>query len=253
MNLNLLASNTKALPWVQIALTILILVYSVTYDQSSTLWLVSVLMYCLIGCMGISIGYHRLLTHKSFKTSKFWERTCTFLGALAFTGSSIGWVGVHRQHHRHSDHEGDPHAPSVYGARMLLASYKFDANRWSVRYLVTDKFHVWMHKYYFGILLLWSSLWLTISPLLFMHVVLIPACISIWSSTISNYTNHKWGYTNFKTSDDSRNSWINAIFTFGEGWHNNHHARPGHYDFGYRWWEVDLGAVLVRMIRTSSK
>lgn len=247
--MNFLISNTRALPYVQIILTLAIIAYAFIMPQSSVMWAISVLMYAFIGCFGISIGYHRLLTHKSFKTSKFWERLCTVFGALAFTGSSIGWVGVHRQHHRHSDKLGDPHSPTVDGAKMLLASYEFDASKWSVRYLITDKFHLFIHKYYFGLLGLWFLFWLAFGFSIAMHVVIIPAAISIWISTTSNYMNHTWGYRNFKTSDDSKNLWINAIFTFGEGWHNNHHARPGEYNFGVKWWEFDPAAQIIKLIK----
>lgn len=247
--MNFFNSNTKILPYIQVLLTLIFITYCVLVPQAFSLWALSILIYCFIGCFGISIGYHRLLTHKSFKTSRPWEIFCTLCGTLAFTGSSIGWVGVHRQHHRFSDKVGDPHSPKVDGVKMLIASYEFEPNQWSIRYLITSKFHLFLHKYYFAILGVWSAIWFAISPVLLMHIVILPALISIWVSTTSNYMNHKWGYKNFKTSDDSRNLWINAIFTFGEGWHNNHHARPGEYNFGVKWWEIDLGAAIIKMIK----
>jgi stearoyl-CoA desaturase (delta-9 desaturase) len=252
--MTILTSNTRNLPYIQVTATVAIILYSILMPQQLGLWLISLALYACIGCFGISIGYHRLLTHRSFTTSKFWERFCTIWGALAFTGSSIGWVGMHRDHHKYSDKKGDPHSPHVTGAKMLLAAYDFIPNKWAVRRLISDRFHTAVHKYYFGYLLAWAALWLVIDPVLAMHVVLIPAAISVWVSTTSNYMNHKWGYQNFKTSDQSRNLWINAVFTFGEGWHNNHHARPGNYDFGSGtsglWWEFDPAARIIDCIRT---
>lgn len=248
--MGILTSNTKSLPYMQIVLTLCVVLFCLFFPQSLGMWMLSIGIYALIGCFGISIGYHRLLTHKSFKTHKGWERFCTLFGVLAFTGSSIGWVGVHRQHHRYSDHPGDPHSPVVHGASMLIANYDFDPNRWVIRSLITDKFHLFIHKYYFGILLLWSLIWLVVGiPALF-YVVVIPGVISVWVSTISNYMNHTWGYKNFSTTDNSRNLWINAIFTFGEGWHNNHHAHPGRYDFGVKWWEFDPAARIIDVIKS---
>ena len=251
--MNLVTSNTRFLPYIQILATLLVSAYVFLMPQDGHLWLLSVLMYVFIGCFGISLGYHRLLTHRAFKTTKFWERWCTIWGALAFTGSSIGWVGMHRDHHKYSDKPGDPHSPIQTGAKMLIAAYDFVPNKWAVRRLISDPFHTFIHKYYFGLLALWILLWTLIDPVLAMHIVIIPAVISVWVSTTSNYMNHKWGYQNFKTSDQSRNLWINAIFTFGEGWHNNHHARPGNYDFGSgtsgKWWEFDPGARVVELIR----
>lgn len=250
---HLLISNTAVLPYAQVFFTLIILIFIVVVPQSGLMWLISLAIYALIGCFGISIGYHRLLTHKSFKTSKFWERICTTLGALAFTGSSIGWVGMHRQHHRFSDKPGDPHSPVMFGTKMLIARYDFDPSRWAVRSLITDKFHVNFHKYYFGILFLWAAFVGLFGLSALFYIVIIPAAISIWVSTISNYVNHKWGYRNFETSDQSRNLWINALFTFGEGWHNNHHANPGSYTFKHNWWEIDPAAVVIKAIRVDKK
>lgn len=250
---NKLASNTEYLPYVQLLATAVVIAFTLLHEQSVGLWLLSLAMYAGIGAFGISIGYHRLLTHKSFKTSKFWEYFCSLWGALAFTGSAIGWVGMHKDHHRFSDKPGDPHSPVVTGWRMLVASYKYEPNRWKIRELIFDPVHVFVHKWYFGLLILWTLLWALVDPILAMHVVIIPAVISVWISTTSNYMNHKWGYRNFETSDNSRNLWINAVFTFGEGWHNNHHARPGNYDFGSgtsgKWWEFDPAARVIEMIR----
>lgn len=252
--LNKFASNTEFLPYVQLLATALVIAFIVFYDQSLTAWLTSVAIYCGIGMLGISIGYHRLLTHKSFKTTKFWEYFCTLWGALAFTGSSIGWVGMHRDHHKYSDKPGDPHSPVTRGPSMLVAAYDYAPDKWKIRHLIFDKFHVFIHTWYFGLLILWTSLWAIFGSVeLAMHAVIIPAVISVWVSTTSNYMNHMWGYRNFETTDNSHNLWINAIFTFGEGWHNNHHARPGNYDFGSgtsgKWWEFDPAARVIELIR----
>lgn len=251
---NKFASNTEYLPYIQISATILTLLYVAFWDQYLNQWLLSIIMYSLIGCFGISIGYHRLLTHRSFKTSKFWERFCTLWGGLAFTGSSIGWVGLHRDHHKYSDKPGDPHSPVTFGAKMLIAAYPYTPDRWKIRHLIFDKFHVFIHTWYFALVIFWTLLWYTLGGIsTVMHVVIIPATISIWVSTTSNYMNHKWGYKNFETTDNSKNLWVNAIVTFGEGWHNNHHARPGNYDFGSgtsgKWWEFDVGARIIELIR----
>lgn len=246
---NVFASNTEYLPYLQLSITALTVLFAVFYQQSLDLWLISIAMYAAIGCFGISIGYHRLLTHKSFKTTRFWERFCTVWGALAFTGSSIGWVGMHRDHHKYSDKPGDPHSPHVSGGKMLVAAYDYTPDKWKIRHLIFDTFHVFIHKWYFALLSAWLAVWILIDPVLAMHVVLIPAVISIWISTTSNYMNHRWGYKNFKTTDQSGNLWFNAVFTFGEGWHNNHHARPGNYDFGYKWWEFDPAARIIDIIR----
>ena len=251
---NVFASNTKQLPYIQVIATIAMIAYAAMLPQTAWMWWASVGMYVMIGCFGISIGYHRLLTHKSFKTSKFWEYFCTVWGMLAFTGSSIGWVGMHRDHHKYSDKPGDPHSPHEFGVKMLLAIYPYEPDKWKIRHLIFDPVHVFIHRWYYLILIVWTALWYAIGGIAAaMHAVIIPAVISVWVSTTSNYMNHMWGYENFKTTDKSRNNWLNAIVTFGEGWHNNHHARPGNYDFGSgtsgKWWELDFGARVIDLIR----
>jgi fatty-acid desaturase len=245
-------SNTAALPYIQILLTVLTVAWATLAPFELSHWLVSIAMYAIIGAIGISVGYHRLLCHKSFKTNAFWEGVCTWCGMLAFTGSSIGWVGVHRDHHRYNDKPGDPHSPRFMGLKMLVANYQFTPDKWGIRDLVVDPFHRFVHRYYFGILLAYSaSIYLIGGVDALMHLVLIPACISIWVSTGSNYMNHRWGYVTHKGAGvgDAKNNWLNALFTFGEGWHNNHHARPGDWKFGQKWWELDLGALIVRLIK----
>lgn len=244
----MISSNTTYLPFIQIGLTLAVILFLFT-PQSVALWGLSLVMYSIIGALGISIAYHRLLTHRSFKTRKWIEYLFTWFGCLAFTGSSIGWVGMHRDHHKYSDGEGDPHSPINRGWRMLIAGYTFTPNKWAVKYLVTDPFHTFIHRYYFGLLFAWAAIFSLFGFTILMHVVLIPATISIWVSTVSNYMNHKWGYVSYKTKDHSRNNWFNAIFTFGEGWHNNHHARPGEYTFGVKWWEFDPAAKIIDMIK----
>lgn len=251
----LFTSNTAYLPYIQVVATAIVIAYAYYFPQELNQWLLSIIMYVFIGCFGISIGYHRYLTHKSFKLNKFWEYWCTAWGMLAFTGSSIGWVGMHRDHHRYSDKPQDPHSPHHARHFALIAAYNYTPNKWAVRRLINNRFHTFTHEYYFGLIMAWTLIWFAIGGIsTMMHVVIIPAVISVWVSTSSNYMNHKWGYINFPTTDKSRNLWINALFTFGEGWHNNHHARPGNYDFGSgtsgKWWEFDMGARVIELIRT---
>jgi fatty-acid desaturase len=247
-------SNTRSLPYIQVVLTILTVLWAVFAPFNLSHWLTSFGMYAVIGCMGISVGYHRLLCHRSFLTNRFWEGLCTWCGMLAFTGSSIGWVGVHRDHHRYGDKPGDPHSPRYQGLKMLVANYQFTPDKWAIRDMITDPLHQITHRYYFGLLTVYTLIhYLIGGPEAVMHLVLIPACISIWVSTGSNYMNHRWGYSPNTSAyvGDAKNNWVNALFTFGEGWHNNHHAYPGAAKFGHRWWEIDIGWYVVKMIRSS--
>lgn len=242
---NIFRSNTTLLPYIQIILTLtsavgLVLMFS---------WegvILSVVMYFLIGCLGISIGYHRYLSHKSFELKYKWMQwPLLFLGCLAGTGSPIGWVAVHREHHRHSDREHDPHSPHTIGLKSFIAKYHYQWNKWPIRDLIVDPIHRYIHDYYFALLVVYFIALAIIDPMLLLYIGIIPMVLSIWASTISNYINHKYGYRNYNTIDKSGNCWYTALLTFGEGWHNNHHARPKDFRFGRKWWEFDIGAIII--------
>ena len=245
--MNIFRSNTKYLPYIQILVTI-ISISSLVYFYNPTWLILTGIMYILIAGFGISIGYHRYLTHNSFilKNEKL-KWLLLWFGCLAGTGSPIGWVAVHRQHHKHSDNENDPHSPIQIGLKSLITSYKYVWNPWSVKELLNNHIHRNIHDYYFLLLFSWLFLAYTIDINLAIYGVILPTTIAIWVSTISNYLNHKFGYKSHSTDDNSRNLWFTAILTFGEGWHNNHHAEPKKYRFGKKWWEIDFGAVIIEL------
>lgn len=242
-------SNTSYLPYIQILSTLASLGILV-FDFSIFGIFLSISMYILIGCVGISIGYHRWLSHKSFVLKYKWSAwLLLWLGCLAGTGSPIGWVAVHREHHRKSDRLGDPHSPHTIGLKSLIAKYEYQWDKWPIRDLITDRVHRFVHDNYFLLLLGWFvAMVILFGITLGMYIVVIPMCLSIWASTISNYVNHKFGYTSYNTPDQSKNLWATAYITFGEGWHNNHHARPKDYRFGKKYWEFDLGAFLIERL-----
>ena len=239
-------SNTEYLPYIQILVSI-ITGLVLMFDFSGLGLLASVVIYAFIGCFGISIGYHRYLAHKSFELKYKWMKYPLFwLGCIAGTGSPLGWAAVHRNHHKFSDRVGDPHSPKNIGLKVLLADYEYKLNPWNVRDFVCDKTHMFLHNYYFLLLFIWFAGAMLIGFNVAMYGVIVPIAFTIWVSTISNYVNHKFGYISNKTQDDSRNLWITAVLTFGEGWHNNHHANPRDYQFGKKWWEIDWGAFIIK-------
>jgi len=244
---SLFRSNTLYLPYIQILVTLISAIVLI-FNFSGIGMGLSLFMYILIGCFGISIGYHRFLSHSSFILKYNWMQWPLFwLGCLAGTGSPVGWVAVHREHHRRSDRQGDPHSPHTIGYKSLIAKYEYKWDKWPIRELIVNKFHRFIHEYYFLLLIIWGlSISLLIGPIWMTYLVIIPMALSIWASTISNYVNHKFGYLTYETPDKSRNLWITAYLTFGEGWHNNHHARPKDYRFGRNRWELDLGAFVIK-------
>lgn len=241
-------SNVTGIKILQ-ALTTVITLSLIFMSFSWEWWALSVFMYYLTGCLGITITFHRYITHRSFKMPKWCEYLFTFFGAVGCTGSSIGWMAVHNAHHRYSDLPGDPHNPHLIGPKMLLSNYDYDFKILHSKYLLRDKFHVFLHQYYYLILAVWATLLFVIDYRLGLFGFVVPAFLQIWTSNISNYANHMWGYRNYKEmKDTSTNTWWVSLITWGEGWHNNHHAEPWTYTFQRKWWEFDISAYTIYAI-----
>ncbi len=251
---NLTRSNTKYFVSIQIALTIIVLSYLYWGKYSPTWLLTGIFVYFLTGCLGVTVTFHRLLSHKSYTTHKMFKNIFSLFGALGGTGSPIGWVAVHRQHHACSDKANDPHSPKNLGLKVFFPSYEFEMNKWPIRDLITDRFQQIIHDYYFAILAAWAALiTLILGEKGFVFIFSMPIVLQIWTSVISNYFNHKpnWGYRNFSTADQSNNLWWLALLAWGEGWHNNHHQYPGKSSFQHKWWEFDISGIVIKIIRTN--
>jgi stearoyl-CoA desaturase (delta-9 desaturase) len=220
--------------------------------------LAAVVLYFVAGMFGIGMAYHRLLTHRSYKTRPWLEYFLTWCGTLALEGGPIFWVATHRIHHQRSDREGDPHTPreGTWWAHMgwiimgdglhhddsVLSRYAPDLSR--------DRVHVWLSKWHwtsnvivgFGLLafggipyVLWGIFFRT--------------TFGLHATWLVNSATHKWGSRRFETRDDSTNNWWVAALTFGEGWHNNHHAHPTSARHGLAWYEVDLNWIGISSLR----
>jgi sn-1 stearoyl-lipid 9-desaturase len=210
---------------------------------------VAILMWWVAGGLGIGMGYHRLLTHRGYKTPKWVEYFLTVCATLALEGGPIFWVATHRIHHQFSDQEGDPHSPidGTWWAHMgwiLTGKSMHHDTETLARYvpdLTKDKFHVWLTKYHYVPMIVVGLILLAIGGLpwllwgIFFRTVFLLHCT--WAV---NSASHIWGPRRFATKDLSTNNvWV-ALFTFGEGWHNNHHAHPVSARHGLAWYEVDV-------------
>ena len=250
---DLTRSNTVMLPFVYFPCLLITLYLIIAHPYSYWWFLTSLGMYFVTGCLGITVTYHRYLVHKSWPAPVWFQRLGSLCGALGGTGSPIGWRGVHIEHHRHSDKEGDPHSPVTRGCRMFFAMYPFKMNRFEMRQMITDPFQRFLHEYYTAILVVWALLLLAISIELFLFMFVVTITIQVSFSNISNYFNHHahWGaYRDYDTDDESRNSTWLGLLTWGEGLgHNKHHAHPRDpYYGGDRWWEIDPSYQVIRLI-----
>lgn len=225
---------------------------------SWTALITAIVLWWVAGSLGIGIGYHRLLTHRGFKTHKWVEYALTVCGTLALQGGPIGWVATHRLHHQNSDKEGDPHSPHEGGFWAHVGwviTGQANHNR-SVELLPyvpelrKDAFHAWIsERHWVPIAVLSVALWALGGWSLVMWGIFLRTVIGLHATWLVNSATHMWGRQRFETGDASRNSFWVAILTFGEGWHNNHHAHPQAARHGLKWYEVDFNWYAIFVMR----
>jgi fatty-acid desaturase len=210
---------------------------------------IAAFLYWISGSLGIGMGYHRLLTHRGYNTPKWLEYFLTVCATLALEGGPIFWVATHRIHHQYSDKEGDPHSPidgtwwAHMGWILMGKSMHHDTTTLS-RYvpdLAKDKFHVWITKFHYVPMIVLGVVLLAIGGLpMLLWGVFFRTVFGLHATWLVNSATHMVGTRRFQTRDLSTNSWWVALFSFGEGWHNNHHAHPVSARHGLAWYEVDF-------------
>jgi fatty-acid desaturase len=219
---------------------------------------VAVLMWWVSGSLGIGIGYHRLLAHRGFRTTKPIEYLLSICGALALQGGTIPWVGNHRVHHANVEREGDPHSPRRGFFQAHLGWILFgrsDHNDVAVTArhapdLAKDRFHVLLSRWnYLPQLPLIAILWYAGGWPFILWGVFFRVVFSWHATCFVNSAGHLWGTRRFQTNDDSRNNWWVALMSFGEGWHNNHHAATAAARHGLAWYELDLNWWAIRTLK----
>ena len=219
---------------------------------------VAVFLWWVSGSLGIGMSYHRLLTHRGYKTPKWLEYFLTVCGTLALEGGPISWVATHRIHHAFTEKDGDPHSPrdgffwshmgwiirgeGMHNKTIGLRRYAPD--------LTKDKFYVWLTHWHWvpqailAVILYALGGWSFVTWGIFARVVF------SWHATwFVNSAAHVWGSRRFDTKDTSRNLWWVALISHGEGWHNNHHAYPSAARHGIRWYEIDLNWYGIRTLQ----
>ena len=213
--------------------------------------------YFVFMIMGVTAGYHRYFSHKSFVLNKLWKRQLLMLcGALSGQGSPIFWVTVHRgYHHRKSDQEEDFHSPRYgFWHATLLWMFRVKPGAVNPKYsvdLLKDKFAVWIHTHYVKLFLGFNIMLALININLFLYFSMAACVVTLFSYNLTNSVNHmrSLGYKNFQTKDNSVNvPWIWPL-VLGECWHNNHHGKPGAWSFGEKWWELDPSALFIWIYR----
>jgi stearoyl-CoA desaturase (delta-9 desaturase) len=225
--------------------------------------LVVCLVLYLVAGFGLTMGYHRLLTHRSFQTPRLMEYLLAVLGSLANQGGPLQWVAVHRMHHRHSDAPGDPHSPrdGIWWAHLLWwmphVPELDDRSRYG-RYitdLLRDPVHRFLQRWHIllpltlaGLLFVLGQHWDGVGLSWLVWGIFVRTTLLYHATWLVNSATHLWGYRSHDTRDRSTNLWWVALLSLGEGWHNNHHAFPRSARHGLRWWELDLTYCLIRLL-----
>jgi sn-2 palmitoyl-lipid 9-desaturase len=220
---------------------------------------VTIFLHWLFGSIGICLGYHRFLTHRSLHLPKWLEYAIATLGALAMQGGPIFWVAGHRMHHIHTeDKDKDPYSSQrgFWWSHMLWIFYPqpeffdYEIYKKFAPDLEREPFYRWLNRYFLllqipvAILLYALGGWSFVIYGIFLRAVL------LWHTTwLINSAAHLRGYRRFNVKDNSRNLWWAALLTYGEGWHNNHHAYPNVAKAGLRWWEVDMTWWAIKILQ----
>jgi len=222
-----------------------------SWYQGSWKDIVLFLILYMLTSLGVTIGYHRLLTHRSFECHWLVKSTFLALACMSLEGDPLRWAANHIRHHANADHEGDPHSPmdGLLHAHIgwMTKPESFSNPQYYVPHLYQDDVVMFFQKsyslwYIFSFALPfaiggWSGLlWGGLVRIFFTHHV-------TWSV---NSICHVFGNKPYKTSDTSSNNWLVGILAFGEGWHNNHHAFPQSAYHGLKPWQIDMSAYIIR-------
>ncbi len=234
-------SRVPALGYWGLHAACLLVVFSELSLTNVTLLLASV----FVRMFGITAGYHRYFSHRSYKTSRAFQFVLALLGCSALQKGPLWWAAAHRRHHRYSDQPGDPHSPSE-GFYYAHQGWILDS-RWEkteadlVRDLTVYPELVWLNRFHAVPPIALAVLCLVFgggSALLWGFVL---ATVLLWHLTyMVNSVAHVWGTQRYETGDTSRNNWLVALLTLGEGWHNNHHRFMASTRQGFFWWELDI-------------
>lgn len=217
-------------------------------------WLDLTLLLCMyiLTALGVTIGFHRMLTHRSFRPHPAVKFILLVLGSMSLEGPALIWAATHVKHHAQADREGDPHSPieGFFHAHVgwLFQDRMADPNVYC-KNLVKDPIVVFVSQTFF--------LWVVLS-------LLIPFALGGWTGLLwgglvriflthhvtwsVNSVCHTFGKREFETTDQSHNEWIVGLLAFGEGWHNNHHAFPRSAFHGLHWWQFDLSGYIIRAL-----
>lgn len=213
------------------------------------------IFYCWFQIIGVGVSLHRYYCHRSFTASKLWQYIMAITGTLCTVGSILGFAGLHRYHHLHTDTEKDPHDPRRLGI-FRVWFYLWEPSKLTKKFIRTelqDKLVMFLHNNYYKVIFSYILILAVIDPWLVIWCYCVPANGSYLFISALTVIGHLHGYTTHQIDNSSRNSWIANILSLGEGWHNNHHAQPWNHRQGQTWWEFDPPAWVIENFIDRSK
>ncbi len=212
-------------------------------------WLIAIIVYFFNGCIGMTVTYHRLLSHRAWVAPKWLEYFGVLCASIGLTGSAISWVAIHRKHHRYTDTEHDPHSPTFKGFFYCHWLSMFEpVNIKFAMDLRRERFYLFQHRYYFYIAGVYAISVYLIDPFAVVYAFLVPACI-LWNAGSSIVSvAHMYGPQAHPINSKAANVWWLGLLVWGEGWHNNHHHQSNNPYFSEQFWQVDVGGLVIRIL-----
>jgi sn-1 stearoyl-lipid 9-desaturase len=213
-------------------------------------------LHWITGGLGITLGWHRLVSHRSFTVPKWLEYLFVVCGTLAMQGAPIWWVGLHRHHHVYSDQAVDHHdsGKGFWWSHMGWMLREVPAEKEIARFtkdISGDPVYQFLSKYFFLIQVAFGGLLYLIGGPQFVLWGIFVRLVMVYHCTwLVNSATHKFGYKTYDSGDNSTNCWWVALLTYGEGWHNNHHAFQYSARHGLKWWEFDATWMTIRLLQT---
>lgn len=231
---------------------------AVLWVGASWVAVVAALALYIIRMFAITGFYHRYFSHRTFRTSRWMQFAAAALGNSSMQRGALWWAATHRHHHKHSDHEEDIHSPVISGFLWSHIGWLTSAKNFPTAYqnipdLAKYPELVFLNRFDQLVPLVYGLIMLGLGWLLeklfpgtgvtmgqfFIWTFFISTTVLLHGTLFINSLAHVWGKRRYDTDDDSRNSWLLAFITLGEGWHNNHHRYPHSTRQGFRWWEID--------------
>jgi stearoyl-CoA desaturase (delta-9 desaturase) len=200
----------------------------------------------------VTIGYHRYFSHRSFKTSRWFQFVLAFLAESSAQKGALWWAAHHRDHHKYSDQPLDIHSPRQKGLWMAHVGWilcrKHDETKFErIKDFAQYPELRWLNKYHLVPAVVLAVIMALVggAPLLVWGFFV--STVLLWHGTFTiNSLSHVFGSTRYPSNDDSKNNWLLALITGGEGWHNNHHYYQSTANQGFFWWEIDTSYYALR-------